>query len=98
MLSTGFRLVIGSWKIMLMSLPRMARVARSSSARRSRPSKRMAPAILGRLRDQAQDRHGAHRFPAAALADDCQRLAFLHLKRHPVDGAVDAVRSAEMGL
>jgi hypothetical protein len=46
MLSTGFRLVIGSWKIMLMSLPRMSRMARSSSVMRSRPSKRIAPATL----------------------------------------------------
>ena len=46
MVSTGLRLVIGSWKIMLMSLPRMSRIARSGSARRSRPWNRIAPAIL----------------------------------------------------
>ena len=46
MVSTGFSEVIGSWKIMLISLPRMARISRSDSFSRSLPSKRMLPAIL----------------------------------------------------
>jgi hypothetical protein len=41
---------------------------------------------------------GGHRFPAAAFADDREGLAFLHIEGDPVDGAVDAVRGAEMGL
>jgi len=41
--STGFRLVIGSWKIIAIRLPRMSRIAASSSASRSWPSKRMLP-------------------------------------------------------
>jgi len=40
------RLVIGSWKIMLISLPRMARISTSDRARRSRSSNRIRPAIL----------------------------------------------------
>ena len=44
--STGFSEVIGSWKIMLISLPRIARISRSDRCSRSRPWKRMAPAIL----------------------------------------------------
>ncbi len=40
---TGFRLVIGSWKIIAMSLPRTWRISSSESASRSRPSKRISP-------------------------------------------------------
>jgi hypothetical protein len=46
MVRTGLRLVIGSWKIMLISLPRTSRMARSLSLSRSRPWKRIAPPIL----------------------------------------------------
>ena len=38
---TGLRLVIGSWKIIEISLPRTARIASSSSAVSSRPWKRI---------------------------------------------------------
>ena len=44
--STGFRLVIGSWKIMEMSLPRIARISRSEHSSRFFPFSRIAPAIL----------------------------------------------------
>src|SRR5882724_6908951 len=44
--STGLRLVIGSWKIIEMSLPRMSRISRSDNCRRSLPWKRTEPAIL----------------------------------------------------
>ena len=99
MVSTGLRLVIGSWKIMLMSLPRISRIARlverqqvgALEADRARD-----PA--GRLRDQAQDRIGGDGLAAAALADHRQRLAFADLERDAVDRAVDAVRRAEVGL
>src|SRR3954451_6829183 len=46
MVSTGLRLVIGSWKIMLISLPRMSRIAASASFNRSVPRKRIEPAIF----------------------------------------------------
>src|SRR6266704_2036047 len=46
MVRTGLRLVIGSWKIMLISLPRTSRMARSLSLSRSLPWKRIAPPIL----------------------------------------------------
>ena len=75
--STGLSDVIGSWKIIEMSLPRMARISRSESASRSRPSKRMLPPTMrpGRRGDQAQDRERGHALAAAGLADDGQRLA-----------------------
>src|SRR5919197_1177914 len=41
--STGFRLVIGSWKIIAICRPRTRRSARCLSWRRSRPSKRAEP-------------------------------------------------------
>src|ERR687888_1693216 len=41
--STGFRLVIGSWKIIAICRPRTRRSARWLSFRRSRPSKRAVP-------------------------------------------------------
>src|SRR5215217_1274077 len=41
--STGLRLVIGSWKIIAMRLPRIARISLSSRPRRSRPSKATLP-------------------------------------------------------
>ena len=40
---TGFRLVIGSWKIIAISLPRISRISLSGSADRSRPSNRTLP-------------------------------------------------------
>ena len=43
---TGFRLLIGSWKIIEMSLPRTARISPSGSSRRSRPSNRTLPLTM----------------------------------------------------
>src|SRR5262249_48383363 len=46
MLSTGLSEVIGSWKIIEMSLPRTARICASSSLVRSRPSSSIAPETM----------------------------------------------------
>src|SRR5215468_3997849 len=46
MLSTGLSDVIGSWKIIEMSLPRTARICASSSLMRSRPSSSIAPETI----------------------------------------------------
>ena len=43
---TGLSEVIGSWKIIEISLPRTLRIAASPSPRRSRPAKRMAPLTM----------------------------------------------------
>ena len=43
---TGLSEVMGSWKIMLISLPRMLRISTSERSSRFLPLKRMAPAIL----------------------------------------------------
>ena len=42
-LKTGLRLVIGSWKIIAMSLPRTLRISSSERASRSRPSNMISP-------------------------------------------------------
>ena len=44
--NTGFREVIGSWKIIEILLPRMPRIPFSSRASRSRPSNRMLPLTI----------------------------------------------------
>ena len=44
-LSTGLSEVIGSWKIMAISRPRMRRISSSVSPRSSRPPKRMEPRV-----------------------------------------------------
>ena len=97
--STGLSDVIGSWKIIEMSLPRMSRISRSESSQQVAASKAMRPAILpGRLGDQPQDRHGGDGLAATRLADDGERLPGLELERDAVDRAVDALRGAEVRL
>ena len=44
MVSTGFNEVIGSWKIIAMSRPRISRISPSDNSRRLRPWNRMRPA------------------------------------------------------
>ncbi len=48
--STGFIDVIGSWKIIAISRPRMRRSSESGSARRSRPPKVAVPRVTRPLR------------------------------------------------
>ena len=45
MVSTGLRLVIGSWKIIATSLPRTSRIAWSGNFRRSRPASLILPSM-----------------------------------------------------
>ena len=44
--NTGFRLVIGSWKIIAMRLPRMSRICASDRSRRLRPSNMICPSAM----------------------------------------------------
>jgi hypothetical protein len=46
MVSTGLRLVIGSWKIMAMRWPRMARIASAGNLVSSWPSKAIEPPTM----------------------------------------------------
>ena len=74
---TGLRLVIGSWKIIAMSLPRTWRISSSESASRSRPSNRISPVGIsaGGMSMQPHDRQRGHALAAAGLADEPERLA-----------------------
>jgi len=66
MVSTGLRLVIGSWKIMLMSLPRILRIAGSSSFSKSVFWKRITPAIRPGGSGSTQGSNGGNGFAATA--------------------------------
>ena len=77
----GFRLVIGSWKIMPISAPRSLRMSVSSAWRDRRISRRDAEADLAarypsrRMRNQAHDRQAGHRLAGAGFADEREGLA-----------------------
>ena len=98
--STGLRLVIGSWKIIEMRWPRRLFISSSASVVSSSPSKRIEPCgdAAGLGRDQAQDGERRHRLAAARFAHDAQRLAARQVERHAVDGAHDAVEGVELRL
>ena len=51
MVNTGFRLVIGSWKIIASSLPRSARISRLGQRRAGRPCGRRAVTKRGLAAD-----------------------------------------------
>ena len=97
---TGFSEVIGSWKIIEISLPRMSRISASSSCTRSLPSILIEPAddASRRVGHQAQDRQRGHRLAAAGLADDRQCLAPPHRERDVVDRLDDAEPGEQIGL
>jgi len=88
-----------SWKIMLMSLPRIARmravVEREEIAALEADRARD---LAGRLGNEAQDRHGGDRFPAPLSPTIASVSPCLDMERHPVDGTIDPVRRAEVGL
>ena len=101
MVRTGFSEVIGSWKIIEISLPRIvAHLGLARAARDRVPSiliepPTMRPGGLGTRRSSDKRRH---RLAAAGLADDRQRLAAAHRERHVVDRFDDARRGEQIGL
>ena len=100
MVSTGLSDVIGSWKIIEMSLPRSARISASGSVEQIPPLEADCAAddAAGRRLDQPQDRQRGDALAAAGFADDAQRLAGAQRKRDAVDRAHDAVAGEEIGL
>ena len=80
MVSTGLSDVIGSWKIIEMSRPRISRISSSARSRRLRPSNVMRPCVMRPVR------RGSRRMIASAetdlpqpgLADDGDDLATPH--------------------
>ncbi len=71
---SGFSAVIGSWKIIAISAPRISRICCSLFCIRSAPSKRITPLRRRRV-DQAQDRQRTDRLARARLADERELLA-----------------------
>ena len=100
MVSTGLRLVIGSWKIIAILRPRSARIASFGSVVSSWPSKRIEPptmrpvsgAISRRIDSAVTDlpQPDSPTMPSVSPGREIERDA--------VDGAHDAVGGEEMGL
>jgi hypothetical protein len=70
---TGFRLVIGSWKIIAMSRPRMSSSSRWSRASRFRPPNRTSPEVVRALEWRS--------FDAIAAGADVLLATLLELAR-----------------
>ena len=84
---TGFSEVIGSWKIMLMSLPRICRIAGSGKLDQIFSQESDGPGLnLGRGGQQPHDRQRRDRLARAGFAHDAQRLPFVDGERDPFNG------------
>ena len=69
-------MVIGSWKIIAILLPRILRICGLALGERSSPSKKMPSLVDCRgAREQAHDRKRGDRFARSRLADDAECLA-----------------------
>ncbi len=97
--STGLRLVAGSWKIIAMRRPRTSRIALSGSASRSSPSSRPRRAtIRPGLGQQAHHRQRGHRLAAARFARAARRFRRAPIsKRQPSTARTTASRAVEPG-
>ena len=85
---SGLSDVIGSWKIIEMSLPRMRLHLALGEIEQVAPveADRAADDAPGRIGDEAQNRKGGDALAATGLAHHAQRLAAAHGIGHPVDG------------
>ena len=54
--------------------------------------------LAGRVRNEAQDGHRAHRFPATRFTDDGHGFALLDVVADAIDGAHDSRRGPELGV
>ena len=97
---TGLSEVIGSWKIIEMSLPRMRSISASVRSSRFVPSSRTAPPAIrpGGLEIRRRIGQRGHALAAAGFADDAQRLTAPHGVGHAVDRPDHAGRREEMRL
>ena len=86
--------VIGSWKIIEMSLPRMRLHLAFAQLEQvaALEADRAADDAARRIGDQAQDRERRHALAAAGFADDAERFAAAHRIGHAVDGVDDPDR------
>ena len=85
---TGFSAVIGSWKIIAMSLPRISRSRSSSAPMRSSPRKRMEPPskLARRHRQELEDRERGHALARSRLPHHAEGLARTDRVGHAVHG------------
>ena len=94
---TGLSVIIGSWKIIAMRLPRSARMSRSESFARSLPLIQDAAAgDTARRVDEAHDREAGDGLAGAGLADQPQDLAARDGERHVVHRLHHAGAGEEM--
>jgi hypothetical protein len=99
MVRSGLSEVIGSWKIIDMSRPRISRIASSSRSSSALPSKVTRPAgAAGQPRQQPHDRERRDRFSRARLADDGDHLAGLDMETQPLDRADGPARGLELDM
>ena len=96
--STGFSDVIGSWKIIAMSPPRILRSSSLFIVSRSRPLKIASPLAMrpGGCGMSPSTREHGDALPRAGLADDAEHLAREELVAHARDGLHDAVLRLEL--
>ena len=94
---TGFSDVIGSWKIIAISLPRSLRrraggtFSRSSSLNSTSPVEVVLRGVV-----EPHDREARHALAGARLADDADGLPALDLEVDAVDGLHDPVVGLEV--
>ena len=97
---TGLSEVIGSWKIIEMSRPRISRISFGGEFEQVAAFEQHAafghPA--GGLRQQAHDGERRHRLAAAGLADDGDHLAAIDGVGNAVDRVHDAARGVELDM
>ena len=91
-LNTGFRLVMGSWKIIAMSLPRMSAHLFFGDGQQVAPLMHDAATddAPGRVGDEPHERHGGDRLARTGLADDAEGLVAVEREAHAVHGLDDA--------
>ena len=95
---TGFSDVIGSWKIMLMSLPRIARISSHDSFEQvAAAEENLASDDLSRrVGNQPQDAQRRDALAGAGLADEAQHFARADVEVDAVDGLGDAGLGVEV--
>ena len=98
--STGFRLDSGSWKIIAIWAPRILRSSSSDIVSRSLPLEdgRAAGHPADPLRQQAQQRQRAHALARPGLADEPERLARPDLVGQAADRPDGATPADELDL
>ena len=100
MVITGLSEVIGSWKIIEISLPRTSLHRRLVERQQVDAGERdrAADDAAGRIRQQPQQRKRGDALAAARFADDRQRLAVPQREGDAVDRLDDPVAGIEVGL